>query len=238
MIKVEYNSRITAAGLEPDDHELCFTPPKIPQIKDNHPSSLNEIEPDQCNGEICHLIKRFYESPKDAKWEITKILKEVKNLNSKEAANFAFTSVYKNIKAYIKGKRYSLYQKLGQLRLILPNEKGKSEQGNVCLNEYQRSSEDGDSMMAIINLVPVSENPMGYIEFFCSLCEKYKDICEVTNTGIEEICEEILLKCHVNPLTDKCNIHKTLFYDHIIRDHKISVHPLLLIGSYYTIKRV
>jgi hypothetical protein len=217
----------------PRDFKLPITPPKIPHIRKNYLPLLNEVELDECNGEICQLMKKFYESPKDAKWEIAKVLKEVKNLNDKDVANSAFISIYKNIKAYIKAKRYSLHQKL-----VVPNEKGRSEQSNGSFNEHQRSSESKGCVVSIINLMPVSEDPVRYIEFFCSLYEEYKDICEITNTGIEEICKQILLKCDLNTQIDKCNIHKTLFYEYIIKDCQIAVHPLFIIGSYYTIKEV
>eukprot|EP00826_Nyctotherus_ovalis_P012200 TRINITY_DN1319_c0_g3_i2.p1 TRINITY_DN1319_c0_g3~~TRINITY_DN1319_c0_g3_i2.p1 ORF type:complete len:288 (+),score=60.03 TRINITY_DN1319_c0_g3_i2:88-864(+) len=222
VMEGEFDVDLSRLTLIPDTptlrHQgLPMTPPKVAaEPRRNYLALLSEAELHECNGEICRLMRKFYDSPKDAKWEIAEVLKEVRNLNDKEMANIAFLSVYRNIKAYVMAKRLVLHQKLAKLELI---ENGEKSDVSYNLSDKSQSSD----MKGCVNLVPISENTEQYIEFFFSLCEEYKDICEITSTGIEEICELILAKCNLSTILGKCSVHKTVFYDCVIKDDKISV---------------
>lgn len=200
---------------------LPMTPPKVAaESRRNYLALLSDAELHECNGEICRLMRKFYDSPKDAKWEIAEVLKEVRNLNDKEMANIAFLSVYRNIKGFVMAKRLALHQKLAKLQLIESDE--KSDARYILSNKPQSCGMKGCAGTAV-SLVPLGENVEKYIDFFFSLCEEYKDICEITSTGIEEICELILAKCNLSTILGKCSVHKTVFYDCVVKDELISV---------------
>lgn len=67
------------------------------------------------------------------------------------------------------------------------------------------------------------DKPESYIKFLICLCEKYQGIVKSTSTGIELICQEILI--HVDPNKDLkgYDIHKSLFYDYVLKDRIIKV---------------
>jgi len=72
-------------------------------------------------------------------------------------------------------------------------------------------------------LRPFHETPERYVQFLILVCETYKELVDVTASGIEAICQQILTQCQPNNEVSGYDIHKSIFYDYILKDRLISV---------------
>jgi len=191
------------------------------------PTNLNEDSISECNTEICTLMNEFYYSPNELKGKVSRILEEVKVTCDKNVANSVFASVFYKIKTYIREKRSILHDKLTQFGLVSPSNFTKkccSKRYSISINAkkivYWKGS---DFILNVGKLKTVSEVPEKYVEFITALCNSYKSLCEIASMGIETVCEQILAQCQINNEVEGCNIHKSLFYDYILKDKLIMV---------------
>jgi len=194
------------------------------------------------NAEICQIMNEFYHSPATSKAKIASILEEVsKSLNDKDTANSVFIAVFQNIKVYMKEIRALLYARLKELGLAQPivsteekqNKKIKRRRHSAdSLYEYSEDAQDvnlgSNTLLTRSNkeqysLKPFREAPQKYIEFLITLCQTYKNLVEITSNGVEQICQEILFQCKLGNEVTSYDIHKSLFYDYILKDRLIIV---------------
>ena len=204
-------------------------------------SSLEDNSLGTYNSEICQIMNDFYHSPVASKSKISSILEDVKSLNDKEMANSVFISVFQNIKTYMKEIRMSLYGRLKELglaqHLSTPEENPKSSKkfrrrrhSADSIYEYSEEAQDvqlsGGSIFAKTTkesfaLRPFHEAPEKYVEFLIALCEAYKNLIEISSSGVEAICQEILAQCQPNNEVTGYDIHKSLFYDYVLKDRLV-----------------
>jgi hypothetical protein len=194
------------------------------------PNGFSEDSIFECNTEICTLMNEFYYSPNEFKGKVSRILEEVKVTCDKNLANSVFASVFYKIKAYIKEKRAILHDKLTQLGLVSSSNFTKkccSKRYSISINAkkiaYWRGS---DLILNIGKLKRVGEIPDRYVEFITALCNSYRSLCEIASMGIETVCKQILAQCQISNEVEGCNIHKSLFYDYILKDKLVLV-PLI-----------
>jgi hypothetical protein len=190
-----------------------------------------------CSTRICLLMNDLYYSPMSYKEKIPQIAKEMKKVVNSDIANSVFISVFQNIKFYVKEIRNILHNKLKKLELL------QSENcGNICVKEFhprrysadciyegeQRSfSNWRSSCMTSEELRGFYGSEEKYIEFLICLFSVYKGFNEVTSRGPEEICHQLLSLCQPNTEVIDYDVHKSLFYDYILKDRIIFVRTLL-----------
>ncbi len=193
------------------------------------------------NAEICQMMNEFYHSPATSKEKIADILEDVKSLNDKDMANSVFISVFQNIKAYMKEIRAGLYtrlQSLGLAQPLIPSEETtkkprRRRHSADSIYEYSEDAQEvsftgagrifSNNKKESYALKPFHEAPGAYVEFLISICEAYKNLVDVSSNGVEAICQEILVQCQPNSEVTGYDIHKSLFYDYVLKDRLIIV---------------
>lgn len=189
------------------------------------PTASSEDPATKCNPEVSRLMNEFYESPRKTKDKLVQILEEVKVACDENLANSIFASIYCKIKSYIKSKRRLMYNKLSQLGLLYSVKYKKSfGQGYPVINPRRTIRyRPGDVILNIEKTRAVSEAPEKYVDFFRALCTSYNTVCEVASAEIEAVCEELLVRCQIGNDVAGCNVHKSLFFDYVLKDRLVMV---------------
>jgi len=178
----------------------------------------------------------LYYSPMNYKDKISQIAKEMKKVVNSDIANSVFISVFQNIKFYVKEIRNILHSKLKELELLQSDNCGSINPRKFHPRRYsadciyegeQRSLSNWRNNHVVEELRAFYGSEKKYIEFLICLFNIYKGFNEVTSRGPEEVCHQLLFLCQPNTEVTDYDVHKSLFYDHILKDHVISVRTLL-----------
>eukprot|EP00826_Nyctotherus_ovalis_P045553 TRINITY_DN5053_c0_g1_i5.p1 TRINITY_DN5053_c0_g1~~TRINITY_DN5053_c0_g1_i5.p1 ORF type:complete len:314 (+),score=58.69 TRINITY_DN5053_c0_g1_i5:112-1053(+) len=185
------------------------------------------------NAKFCQVMNEIYRSPLNSKAKVNHLLDLTKRLKTKDFANSLFISVFQNIKAHMKEKRNALHKKLPTLGLSLYSSLGKFSNRRHSLNSLYDYSEYFPSILAEKGVnagdsEAESEKPEKYVEFAVALCEAYREIALATEVGLERVCQQILLLCQPGSEVSEYDIHKSLFYDYVLRDRQIMVNLFLI----------
>ncbi|MDR3582658.1 MAG: hypothetical protein P4L67_05270 [Candidatus Pacebacteria bacterium] len=165
----------------------------------------------------------------------------MKKIPDKETANSVFVSVFQNIKAFMKEKRDLLHAKLTDLGLAVPL---PTEVHKPYVRRRRHSADSIYEYTEDVQEVPVNplsnlcgtspvppncilrqfhEMPEQYMQFLVQVCNAYRELVEVTSAGIEAICQQILSRCQASNDVTGYDIHKSLFYDYVIKDSLVAV---------------
>lgn len=66
------------------------------------------------------------------------------------------------------------------------------------------------------------------IEFLNCLCDCYEEVTEVTSSGIELACQDILAQCQIGNDLHGYDIHKSIFHEQVLKYPQIKVNTLIM----------
>ena len=179
---------------------------------------------------ICQLMNELYYTPVISKNKIPIILAEIKKIKNPDIASSVFIAVFQNIKFYIKEIRNILLKKLRDLGLVDQEDRGNNSRRRSAdyVNEARKNGKE--IFLTLKNyrnhndeLRPFYGSEENYIEFLISIYEVYKSISEIFGNGPEIICHQLLSLCQSNSVVAEYDVHKSLFYDYVLKDRVISV---------------
>ena len=201
---------------------------KLREVKNKLPMEDNVLDFDAIsfNAKFCQIMNEIYSTPLNSKPKTTQLLNQTNKLNNKDLANSLFISVFQNIKTYIKEKRNGLHKKLITLGLSPCSAMGKFNNRRHSMNSLHDYSEYFSSVLGDASFLNENcrvEAPEKYSEFAIALCEAYKEITLINEIGLEKVCQQILLQCQPGSEVSEYDIHKSLFYDYVLRDKQIMV---------------
>lgn len=135
---------------------------------------------------------------------------------------------------FIKQRKRRLLTKILCLGLEL------SENGNSAKHKRTNSADaisesQSETMMnSAINCEYYKEQVPSLIAFLTYFCETFEDINSIASNGIESACQEILQQCQVDTDVQGCNIHNSMFYEHIFKNPYIKVSIIHYKNKYRT----
>jgi hypothetical protein len=200
---------------------------ELREVRNKLPMEDNgsELDTISFNARFCQVMNEIYSTPLNSKGKTNQLLNQINKLNNKDLANSLFISVFQNIKTYIKEKRDELHKKLLTLGLSPYSTIGKFSSRRHSMNSLHDYSECfsvlGDA--SFLNENYRIEILVKYSKFAIALCEAYKEITLINEIGLETICQQILLLCQPGSEVSEYDIHKSLFYDYVLRDKQIMV---------------
>lgn len=186
-----------------------------------------------CSTRICLFMNELYYNTLESKSKTALIFKEIKMIRSAEVANSVFASVLQNLKFYVKEIRNILRSKLRELGLLQLAGCGRLSPKKTRIRRYSADyvnerlqeiflpwKKEGLYNDELRLFYGAEEN---YVEFLLTLCEVYKNFDEITSKGPEEVCHRLLNLCKSNTEVTEYDVHKSYFYDYVLKDRIIMV---------------
>lgn len=146
----------------------------------------------------------------------------MRSIGDQKIARIVFAAVINNIIEYIKKRKRRIISRLLFLGLF-SNEDNQQLKGRSRIYSADSSLQINEEINIDCNFDDYHDQVPKYMDFLNCLCDCYEEVLDVTSGGIELACQEILVQCQIGNNLHGYNIHKSMFYEYVLKNTQIQV---------------